>query len=279
MVYLLIDFHTHIFPDAIADAAMQALCDGIHRIQGADYGAGKPLYFRAGTRKALEDSMPASGVTRSICLPIATKPAQTAHINDYAETVRSDTLLSFGTLHPADENWESVLNDLAERGFRGIKLHLQFQRYPIDGKECLRILKKAEALGLYVVFHAGEDIGLPPPVYASPRQIHNVLQETDGSHLIAAHLGGWRQWEDVLKYLCGTNIRMDTAYIREFIDPQLAKEIIRAHGAEKILFGSDSPWEDPADTLRFLQSLDLTQAELDAITYKNAQHLLEDTSA
>ena len=273
---MLIDFHTHIFPDAIADAAMQALVDGIHRIQGADYGAGRPLYFRAGTRKALEDSMPACGVDRSICLPIATKPSQTAHINDFAEKIRTDKLLSFGTLHPADPDWERVLNDLAERGFRGIKLHLQFQLFPIDGKEVVRILQKAEALGLYVIFHAGADIGLPPPVYASPRQIRNVLQMTAGTHLIAAHLGGWEQWEDVLKYLAGTPIMMDTAYIREFINPQLAREIIKTHGAERILFGSDSPWENPADTLQFLQSLDLTAAELDNITHKNAERLLGD---
>lgn len=276
---MLIDFHTHIFPDAIASAALSALVDGIHRIQGADYGAGKPLYFREGTRKALEDSMTAAGVDRSICLPIATKPSQTAHINDFAEKVRSERLLSFGTLHPADENWERVLHDLAERGFRGIKLHLQFQLFPIDGREVLRILKKAEELGLLVIFHAGEDIGLPPPVYASPLQIYHVLQEMEGSHLIAAHLGGWRQWEDVLKYLVGTPIYLDTAYIREFIDPQLAGEIIRSHGAEKILFGSDSPWENPADTLAFLQSLDLPADALDLITHKNAERLLGDAFA
>jgi hypothetical protein len=220
--------------------------------------------------------MPESGVDRSVCLPIATKPSQTAHINDFAEKVRTDRLLSFGTLHPADPDWERVLNDLAERGFRGIKLHLQFQLFPIDGKEVLRILRKAEELGLYVIFHAGKDIGLPPPVYASPRQIRNVLQETEGSHLIAAHLGGWQQWEDVLKYLAGTPIMLDTAYIREFIEPQLAKDIIRAHGAEKIVFGSDSPWEDPADTLAFLRSLDLTEEELEQITHKNAERLLGD---
>ena len=71
-----------------------------------------------------------------------------------------------------------------------------------------------------------------------------------------------------------TQIYMDTAYISQFIDPQLCTEIIRKHGAGKIVFGSDSPWEDPADTLRFLQSLGLSDEELALITHKNALRLL-----
>ncbi len=276
---MIIDFHTHIFPDKIAETALAALVDGIHREQGADYGGGEPLYFRPGTLKGLLDSMHANGVSQSVCLPIATKPTQTASINRFAYTVRSREAFSFGTLHPADPEWERILNELSEHGFRGIKLHLQFQRYAIDGKEVLRILKKAEELGLYVIFHAGADIGLPPPVYASPQQISHVLEEVSGDYLIAAHLGGWAQWEDVLKYLAGKPLYLDTAYIRQFIDPQLAKEIIRAHGAERILFGSDSPWENPADTLDFLKSLDLTETELSLITHENAQRILQEDAA
>ena len=96
----------------------------------------------------------------------------------------------------------------------------------------------------------------------------------DGSNLVAAHLGGWAQWDDVERYLVGTNINLDTAYIRLFIPPEQCLRIIRNHGADKILFGSDSPWEDPADTLKFLQSLNLTEQELALITHQNAQRLL-----
>ena len=61
----------------------------------------------------------------------------------------------------------------------------------IDSKESVRVLKKAQELGLLVVFHAGIDIGLPAPYMATPEQIRNILTEMDGSNLIAAHLGGW----------------------------------------------------------------------------------------
>ena len=273
---MLIDFHTHIFPDAIAERSVEALLSGIRREQGEDYrhSDGSPLIFRPATLDGLLDSMTDAGVDRSICLPIATKPQQTPTINRYAEGIRNPRALSFGTLHPADPEAEQVLEDLAARGFAGIKLHLQFQHYDIDSPEVIRILQKAEALGLLVVFHAGADIGLPPPVYAAPQKIRRVLDYVEGSNLIAAHLGGWMQWDDVETYLVGTPILFDTAFIRLFITKEQCLRIIRRHGAEKVLFGSDSPWENPADTLRFVQSLGLTDEETALITHKNAERLL-----
>ena len=271
---MLIDFHTHIFPEAIAARSIAALEAGIRNIQGADYRKGEALTCRPATLDGLLDSMTRSHVDKSICLPIATKPSQTATINRYAETVRSERALSFGTLHPADPEAEQVLDDLKQRGFRGIKLHLQFQQYDIDSPEVLRILQKAEQLGLLVVFHAGADIGLPPPIYTSPKKIRHALDYVEGSNLIAAHLGGWAEWDDVETYLVGTPVYLDTAYIAQFLAPEQCRRIIRNHGAEKIVFGSDSPWEDPADTLRYLESLHLTAEEMALITHQNALRLL-----
>jgi len=276
---VLIDFHTHIFPDQIAARSVEALTAGIYREQGDDYGGGEPLNFRPATLRGLLDSMPPAAVTQSICLPIATKVSQTGSINNFAEGIRSKTVLSFGTVHPDDPEAPAVLDDLAARGFRGIKLHLQFQRCMIDSPPCIAILRRAEELGLYAVFHAGEDIGLPPPVYATPRKIRHLLDYMQGDHLIAAHLGGWNMWDEVEAELVGTPILFDTAFIRQFIPPEQCVRIIRGHGAEQILFGSDSPWENPADTLAFLQSLPLTDEELMQITYRNAQRILGEDAA
>lgn len=275
---MLIDFHTHIFPDAIASRTIEALIGGIVKEQGAAFVDGKTLHHTDATLNGLLYSMAEQNVTGSICLPIVTKITQTESINRFAEGVRNDKTLSFGSLHPMQEDWEQVLESLAERGFRGIKLHPQFQRCDIDGPETLRIIKKAEKLGLLVMFHAGVDIGLPPPVYATPQKIRSVLKHTDGSHLIAAHLGGWQMWDDVERYLVGTNIYLDTAYIKDYISPEQCRRIIENHGAEHILFGSDSPWERPADTLAFLQTLGLSQEQLDCITHKNALRLLGGTN-
>lgn len=274
---MLIDFHTHVFHEKIADRACAALIAGVYREQGADYRKGEQLNFRALTVPALLDSMERSGVDLSVCLPIATKPAQTAQINAFAAQINAayrGRLLSFATLHPADPDWQQVIDGIAEAGFPGIKLHPQFQLSAIDSPENLRILRYAARRGLLILFHAGKDIGLPPPVYASPEQIRRAADAADGSMMIAAHLGGWQQWDAVERCLAGTPVYLDTAFIRDFIPPEQALRIIRTHGAERVLFGSDSPWEDPADTLRFLQSIGLDDRELALITHENAERLL-----
>lgn len=271
---MLIDFHTHIFPDAIASRTIAALISGIVREQGAAFAENQTLHHTDATRVGLLRSMEEQGVTQSICLPIVTKITQTESINRFAEGMRDDQTLSFGSLHPMQSDWEQVLESLAERGFRGIKLHPQFQCCDIDAPETIRLIQKAEKLGLLVMFHAGADIGLPPPIYATPQKIRNVLAYTEGSHLIAAHLGGWQMWDDVERYLVGTKVYLDTAFIKDYIPPEQCRRIIEQHGAERVLFGSDSPWERPGDTLAFLQSLGLSQSQMECITYKNALRLL-----
>lgn len=271
---MLIDFHTHIFPDPIAARTIEGLIAGVRSIQGTGYVTSRTMNFTDGTMNGLLRSMDENGVDMSICLPIATKQSQTASINRFAETVRTKRLLSFGTLHPLQPDWEQVLEDLAARGFQGIKLHHQFQQISVDAKESVRIVKKAQELGLLVVFHAGIDIGLPPPNFASPEKIRNLLNEVDGSNLIAAHLGGWKQWDDVERCLVGTNILFDTAFIKDFIAPEQCRRIIQNHGAAKILFATDSPWEAAADTLSFLQTLGLSDDEMARICYQNAMDLL-----
>ena len=174
---MLIDFHTHIFPDHIAERSVAALLAGMMREQGEEYCKNNTLIYRPATLAGLLDLMQTSGVNRSICLPIATKPSQTETINRYAEQVRSENVLSFGTVHPADPDWERVLCSLAERGFKGIKLHPQFQQSYIDSPESIRIIKKCEQLGLLVMFHAGSDIGLPPPLRGDRRKIRRTRPE------------------------------------------------------------------------------------------------------
>ena len=145
----------------------------------------------------------------------------------------------------------------------------------VDSPEMIQILKKAEELDLYTVFHAGCDIGLPPPVHSAPIHFKNAMEYVSGKFIIAAHLGGWRMWDDVEKYLVGTPIHFDTAFIKDYISPDQARRIIKSHGSQNILFGSDAPWENPKNTLEFLLSLDLEREEIQDITYKNAQRILK----
>ncbi|MBE5802656.1 MAG: hypothetical protein E7319_10285 [Clostridiales bacterium] len=266
---MLIDFHTHLFPDAVAPKALASLKAGVLRQEGLEAQA-----YTDGTRSGLERSMEENGVDLSVVLPIATKPSQTPSINRFAGTVQSEQMLSFYSLHPAQEDWEAVLEDIVRQGGLGIKLHPEFQYAYIDSPEMVRILKKATELGLLVVLHTGADIGMPPPVHCTPQRLAGVLDQLDGSKIVAAHLGGFRMWDEVERWLVGRELYLDTAYVADFISREQYLRIIRAHGSQKILFGSDSPWERPQDTLRGLEALGLTPEEMNDITSGNALRLL-----
>lgn len=267
---MLIDFHTHIFPDKIAGRTLEILKAGVLKCEKT---VAESHYD--GTMSGLISSMTKNGVDISVALPIATKPSQTESINTFASAVSDEKIVSFASLHPENEDTNRILQKIKQSGFKGIKLHPEFQSAFVDSPEIIKILKKAEELELYTVFHAGCDIGLPPPVHSTPLHFKNALEYVSGKFIIAAHLGGWRMWDDVEKYLVGTPIIFDTAFIKDYISSEQAKRIITTHGSKKILFGSDAPWENPKETLSFLLSLNLDQTYLDDITYKNAQKILK----
>lgn len=270
VVIVLIDFHTHIFPDKVAPAAIKSLKQGMK-------DAGNEVYneHSDGTADGLKRLMKETGVDKSIILPIATKESQTESINAFAKRMKCDEIEPFATVYPLGKNAIDTMERIAEDGFKGIKIHHEFQMLDVDSEQSIRILKKAEELGLMVVIHAGSDIGFSGPVRCTPKKIHNVLGEVSGNNIIAAHLGGFDMWDDVMKYLVGTPIYMDTAFLSLFIDKKMYRDIIKEHGSDKILFGSDNPWENPADTLRALKELKLSDEEYENITFKNATNLLE----
>lgn len=268
---MVIDFHTHIFPDKIAERTIEILEQNMINSGKTDGHA-----FTRGKLSELKQSMQESGVNYSVVLPIATNVHQSVSINNFASQINGkDNIFSFGSLHPMQEDWESVLYDIKEKGLKGIKLHPEYQSFYIDSPESVRILKKCEELDLIVVLHAGFDVGVLPPAHCMPENLRHVLDyEISGEKVIAAHLGGWSVWDDVEKYLVGTPIMLDTAYIMDFVSKEQFIRIIRNHGAQKILFATDSPWENPKDTLKFINSLEITESEREKILYKNAEKLL-----
>lgn len=267
---MIIDFHTHIFPDKIAPRTIEILENNITS-RGKE---GKAVI--AATRDALLSSMDENGIDYSVVLPIATTLTQSSSINNFAENVNNtERLFSFGSLHPMQENWENVLYDIKEKGLLGIKLHPEYQGFYIDSPEALRILEKCEELDLLTVLHAGRDIGIDPPVHCMPERLKNVLNYVKGDKIIAAHLGGWCVWDEVEKYLVGTPVYLDTAYTVDFIENEQLLRIIRNHGSEKILYATDSPWEAQAHAVGTLNSIGLSDAEKDNIFYKNAKKLLK----
>lgn len=267
---MIIDFHTHVFPPQIAAKTLEALKANVYNVRGEI----SPSYTE-GTVDSLKQSMAENVIDISVVMPIATKPKQTSTINAYAEEITGGNIISFGSLHPVQEDWEFVLEDLAERGFKGIKIHPQYQNIYVDSPEVIRIIKKAENMGLYTMFHAGVDIGVPTSELCNPERLCRLLDEVSGKYIIAAHLGSFEMWDDVEKYLVGSEMYFDISYACSHIEKEQFLRIIRNHGADKILYGSDSPWKSQSSPLEELKKLDLTKEEMDLITHKNAMKILD----
>lgn len=261
-VQMLIDVHTHIFPDKIAAHAIRSIKDNIQ-------DGSVPVNYTNATAQDLLKAMDRNGVDISFALPVATTVTQYESINRFALLHRG-RIMSFAGIHPKQDNLDETLMRIKENDFIGIKLHPEFQHFDIDSRESIHLLQTAENLGLYTTIHAGYDPSITDRAHGTPKQIKNTLDYISGRTLIAAHLGGWKMWDDVEKYLVKSDILFDTAMLSGAIEPEQYKRIIQTHGSYKILFGSDSPWEDQGETLRFLKSLQLSDTEFENITYKNA---------
>ncbi len=268
---MLIDFHTHTFPDKICERAIKTLEGNATRVSGHEVHA-----CIGGDLPSLKRSMRDEGVDISVVMPIATNTHQSETINKYAaEITGKDGIISFGSLHPEQENALETVDKIAELGLLGIKLHPEYQGFYIDSEKSLRVLKRAEERGLLVMLHAGRDIGIEPPVHCAPERLLHTLSYVSGENIIAAHMGGWKLWDEVERCLVGTPIMLDTAYVSLDMSREQCERIIKAHGADKVLFGTDSPWERPRDTVAFIESLNLSEDEKERIYYKNALRLLK----
>lgn len=280
---MIIDFHTHTFPDKIAASAVEKLSVASHI---------RP--FSDGTAEGLSDGARAAGIDLSIVLPVATSPKQVAHINDYAAKTNESTdetgLFSFGCIHPDYPEWSEELERVKSLGLKGIKLHPVYQGVDIDDPRFSRILDKAGELGLIVVTHAGWDIGFPGVEHCSPKMILSAIKQVGPVKLVLAHMGGWRQWDMVEELLTDQPIYFDTSFSTgslsplddgyytpedlPMLDDTGFVRMVRAIGAERILFGTDSPWSSQISDIDRIRALPLTEDEKNSIFGGNAKKLL-----
>jgi predicted TIM-barrel fold metal-dependent hydrolase len=125
------------------------------------------------------------------------------------------------------------------------------------------------------MFHAGFDPAFQAPFKSSPKQFADIADALRGGVIIAAHLGGHLQWDDVEKHLAGSNIYFDMSMGLDYYPREQFMRIVKNHGAGKILFASDSPWSSAGKEIETLKALPLTSQELDSILYLNAKRLLK----
>lgn len=258
----IIDIHTHTFPELIASKAISKL-EKSSGCKAVGTGLQKDLLF----------SMQECGVGISVIAPVATSP-NSHSINLKSIAAREEigkSLYFLGALHPETPDIHGEISFLKENGFGGVKLHPDYQDFFADDAKMFPIYEELERQGMFLLMHCGEDISFPNSGKGSPSRTAAVLKNFPELNIIAAHLGGYLQWDETLEHLAGfPNVWLDTAYCAFKPEQQTMRKIIDTFGTNKILFGSDWPWMEQKKSIDYIKSLSITQAQKDDILGGNA---------
>ncbi|MBE6547588.1 MAG: metal-dependent hydrolase [Ruminococcaceae bacterium] len=266
---MIIDFHTHIFPDKIA----QKTIDHLSQIGGIPYHSDA-------TATGLVSHMEEAGIDISVTLPVITNPSQFDSINRFAKQINQEyankkrRLISFAGIHPDCEDIDGKMAFIAKSGFLGVKIHPDYQGTYINDENYVRIMECAREYDLIVVTHAGVDVAFPD-VHCPPELALELIRRVPHSKLVLAHMGANMMPDGVLERLCGEDVYFDTAYVLRFIGEEIFKKILRAHGEDRILFATDSPWSDIRGDVEILNSFDLNNITKEKIFCENAKKLLK----
>ena len=266
---MLIDFHTHVFPENVAPKAIAALESAAKKF-GAKAVAG-------GTIGSLKKSMKSAGINFSVTFGVATKPAQVHSINNWAIENNSleNGIIFFGAMHPDFDNKVEEINRLSNAGIKGIKLHGEFQKFAADSEKMTPVYQTLAERKMFVVFHAGDDLFAGCSGNSSAEKIKNVALNFPKLNIIAAHGGAFKQWDESIKHLSGMeNVWIDISFLPGYISDELWSKMLKEFDYKKILLGSDFPWMSQKKTVEWLKQKNLDKKIENAILGKNASDIL-----
>ncbi len=255
------DIHAHVFPEKLAEKAAHSIGE---------------FYNMEITRPASLDTLIAedekAGISRCVISNSAVTPKQVVNINNYLASAAKThpSFIAFGSIFPGMEGYEAELARMVEMGIRGVKIHSDFQRLPIDDPSAVGTYRAIARLGLPVLFHMGDT----RYDYSSPERLTNLLRQVPDLRVIAAHFGGWSTWERSLAHPQPENVLYDTASTLPLVSRELVLRMLDRFGTERMLFGTDFPMWEPKQQVEQFLSLGLSPAENQRVLYDNFMDLL-----
>lgn len=260
--YRAADAHAHIYPEKIAEKATASVGD-FYALKMDNVGLPSVLAEQGG----------GAGIDRFAVCSVATKVEQVRSINRFIEGACREypQFVGLAAWHPDIEDVEGELDDIEGRGLRGIKLHPDFQEFRIDDPKMLPFYWAAHRRGLPILFHTGDK----RKDFSSPRRLARLLDKLPELTCIAAHLGGYTEWEAARECLKVPNVYVDTSSSLAFISKEEALESIAHFGTDRVMFGTDFPMWRAKDELERFFGLGLTAEENRAILYDNFARLFK----
>lgn len=270
----MIDFHTHVFPDALAPRAIAQLT-----INAAASGY---VPQTDGTVAGLISSMDKANIQRSVVCNIATNPRQMKNVNDFAIALKGNNrLIPLGSVNPhaKPEEITTELDKLKDAGIPGIKIHPDYMGVELDAEAFSPVFKACAERNMFVITHAGYDPVQPDHLHCTPDMVLRVMDRHPDLKLVVAHAGGFSREREVLDKLCGAPVWLDTSLcaLRDRESAELGvlcAEILRRHDPSRVLFATDTPWSDPVAEIQFIKDLKLPRGTEEGILAKNAEALL-----
>ena len=259
----IIDFHTQVYPEAIAQKAAQSICD-FYELEGGGMD---------GTVSTLLSRGKQAGISQFVVLPVGLKPGHVAHINDFvAEQCRwHSEFYGFGTLHAAMEDITGELSRVASLGLKGIKFHPDTQLFDIDDERLFPVYEMMQGK-MPLMLHMGDK----RYNYSHPARLRRVLELFPRLQVIAAHFGGYSMYDEAMEQLYDKDCFMDISSSLMVMSREKAVELINRYGAERLVYGTDFPlWDPMVEVPRFLD-LPLSLQQQEQIAYKTAESIFQE---
>lgn len=258
---MIIDFHTHYYPADLADRALHGVddvCEGDN--DGTYYG--------------LKRAMAKAGADMAVTLTVCNKPGHEEKINSFILGCDDDSLIPFFSVHPYSDGAAELVKAYAGKGIKGIKLHPNMQRFDINAPELKPFYKAIRDAGLITVFHCGKPGKTPTKFDKYPSDFIPLLDILDREKVVLAHTGGYGITDEEIEVLVSLGTYADLSLAPSQFTCERFKSILKLIPAERLLFGSDSPWRDIGATLTFVQNACGNRDDLEKILHLNAEKLL-----
>lgn len=258
----IIDVHTHIWPEKIAQKA-QAHLEEVFRVK----------LITLPTPANLLRYMDKNGIDLSVVNSVASRPDQVVSINNWLFGLKEKRFRIFAAFHPDHSEWKEELKRIRDNA-SGIKLQPEFQNFYVDDEKLFPMYEKIAEAGLPVLFHCGYELSGTMLLRSGPDRMLRVHDRFPGLKIIAAHWGGFRVWDDVEKLLIGKDIWLDTSFTFGHLDKVRFLKMLGRHPKDKVLFGTDFPLIDQKQDIDHLNSLPIDEKLKPEIFAGNASRLI-----
>ncbi len=299
----IIDFHTHVQPDAAEGIAFQQR-----------FGVAQPRY--SGTPAELLPLMDAAGVRRALMVPwlpaqdlLDERLASTGVDGKAREAHRREVVARWSALnrwavdtvakHPDrlsclvgldpilmrdDEVVAEVERGLAA-GATGLKIAPLFLRAGPDDPRVAIVFEQAARHGVFVLSQAGAHGYGDQPDWGNPSRFEAVLRAWPTVDVQLAHLGMGGEAEVARLTAHYPNLYAATSARLHEIgqpggwSPEEAASWLRRIGIDRVLFGTNYPMHDPAAFIAVIRALPLDDDERERVLWRNAAGILERATA